>query len=383
MRPGHTAPMLLVLALRWLAFGWMLLLALLGGQVQRPVEAGVALVVTGCWTAWLTLAAVRRTELVLVADLAVAVALILVYGHVYPANALLTSHPSFMGAYPTAAVAACGVAYRMRGGAAAGALLGLSLPFAYATNDVALADVSFLQVLAMLGWGLSYVLLGSAVGAAAAQVDALRGQAARSSERAARMAERQRLAAQIHDDVLQQLGRLRARIGELSDDPGLDAVAEGIARQEHALRDLARHDPTPPPQGSTSLRDRLTALAERLTEVPVRLIASGTVVLPCDVVDEIGAAVRELLTNVVKHAQARQVWLTVVDDGTEVVVSVRDNGVGFAPDDGTDGLGLRLSVRARVERLAGRAHVRSRPGHGTEVELRVPVGARRTRGGAG
>jgi signal transduction histidine kinase len=80
-----------------------------------------------------------------------------------------------------------------------------------------------------------------------------------------------------------------------------------------------------------------------------------------------------LLTNVGKHARARQVWLTVVHDGVDVMVSVRDDGVGFEPEQETRGLGLRLSVRARVARLAGRTRIRSRPGRGTEVELRVPA----------
>ncbi|HWO60733.1 MAG TPA: ATP-binding protein [Umezawaea sp.] len=372
-RLRHPAPMLLVLALRWLAFGWMLVVAVLSGQIQRPIEAGVVLFATGCWTAWLTLAAVRRMGWVLAADLGMAVVLIVVYGHVYPPDAMLTDHPSFMGAYPTAAVAACGVVHRLPGGAAAGALLGLVLPFAYAANEVALASLSFLQLLTMIAWGLSYVLLGGAVGVAAGQLDGLHRQLARSGEQAARLAERQRLVARIHDDVLQHFARLRARIGELSDGPALSAVAEGIARQETVLRDLALSGPTTSQPGSVSLRDRLAGLAERHEGIPVRLVASGPVRLPGDVVDEIGAVVAELLTNVVKHARARRVWLTILHDGEHVVVSVRDDGVGFVPERETDGLGLRLSVHARVDRLAGRTRIRSGPGRGTEVELRVPV----------
>lgn len=365
--------MLLVLALRWLAFGWMLVVALLSGQVQRPVEAGVALLVTGGWTAWLTLAAVRRMGRVLAVDLGMAIALLVVYGHVYPANALLTSTSSFMGAYPTAAVAAWGVVHRLRGGAVAGASLALTLPIAYTANEVGLADLSFPQVLTMVGWGLSYVLLGSAVGVAAGQLDGLHRQVERAGTRAARMAERERLAAHIHDDVLQHLGRLRARLGELSDGAALNAIAEGIARQEAALRDLARSDPSPSPPGVASLRDRLAALVAQQDDIPVRLIASGPVWLPGETVNELGAAVAELLTNVVKHAQAQRVWLTVLHDGVEVMVSVRDDGIGFDPDQETGGLGLRFSVRARVTRLAGQTRIRSRAGRGSEVELRVPA----------
>jgi signal transduction histidine kinase len=369
----HPAPMLLVLALRWLAFAWMLVVALLSGQIQRPVPAGIALLATGCWTVWLTLASARRTHLVLAVDLTVAIALILVYGHVYPANALLTDHPSFMGAYPAAPVAACGVVHRVRGGVVAGLVLGATLPFAYAANEVPLAELSFLQLLTMAGWGLSYVLLGGAVGVAAGQLDALQGQVARSGELAARLAERERLAAHIHDDVLQQLGRLRARLREMSDEPAVAAVAEGIAQQEAALRDLARSDPRPSPPGSVSLRGRLAKLAAERDEVPVRLVASGPVWLPGSVADELAAAVAELLTNVVKHARARRVWLTVLHDGGEIVVSVRDDGVGFDPAREDGGLGLRLSVRGRVERLGGQARIRGQLGRGTEVELRIPA----------
>ncbi|MEV1116321.1 ATP-binding protein [Actinosynnema sp. NPDC049800] len=373
---GHPAPMLLVLTLRWLAFGWMLVVALLSGQIQRPVEAGLALLAAGCWTLWLTVAAVRRIGRVLAVDLGVAMALVVASGYVHPPHALLTNHPTFTGAYPAAAVAACAVVHRLRGGIAAGAVLGLTLPVAYAANGVTPAGLSFLQVLTMTGWGLSYVLLGGVVGAVAGQVDLLHRQAVRSGEQAARTTERERLAARIHDDVLQDLGRLRARIGDLGAGPALAAVAEGIARQEAALRGLARSDPGPAPPGpnaTASLRDRLAELAGRHGELPVRLVASGPVRLPPDVVEEIVAAVRELLTNVDKHARAHRVWLTVLHERRHVTVTVRDNGVGFAPDLDTGGLGLRVSVGARVERLAGQVRIRSSPGHGTEVELRVPT----------
>lgn len=368
--------MLLVLTLRWVAFGWMLVVALLSGQVQRPVEAGLALLGTGCWTAWLTVAAVRRIGRVLTVDMGVAMALVVVSGHVHPPHALLTNHPTFMGAYPAAAVAACAVVHRLRGGIGAGAVLGLTLPVAYAANGVPPTGLSFLQVLTMVGWGLSYVLLGGVVGAVAGQVDLLYRQAVHSREQAARTTERQRLAARIHDDVLQDLGRLRARIGDLATGSALAAVAEGIARQEAALRGLARSEPSPPPpdpHATASLRDRLAELAERHPELPVRLVASGPVRLPADVVDEIAAAVGELLTNVGKHARAHRVWLTVLHERRHVTVTVRDNGVGFAPDAGAAGLGLRVSVEARVARLAGRVRLRSSPGHGTEVELCLPL----------
>lgn len=375
--PRHPAPMLLVLALRWLAFGWLLVLALISGQVQAPVLASVAMAAVAGWTVWLTVAAVRRMTAVLALDLAIAVALTVVGGAVYPPHAMLTNHPSFVGAYPTAAVAAWAVNYRIRGGVLAGAVLGAALPVGYIANGDPPPSLSYLQVLAMVGWALSYVLLGGTVGAAAGQLERLRRQVGRGREHAARMAERQQIMARIHDEVLQQLGQLRGRLRELAEDTGgvaVAGIAEGIARQEAALRDLERPDPTSP-AGQVCLRDRLAVVAAHQVELAVRLVASGPVWLPEDIAGEVEAAVRELLTNVAKHARARRVWLTVLQEDSHVTVSVRDDGVGFVPGPGSpEGLGLRLSVRARVDRLGGEVLIHSRPGSGTDVELHIPVG---------
>jgi signal transduction histidine kinase len=58
------------------------------------------------------------------------------------------------------------------------------------------------------------------------------------------------------------------------------------------------------------------------------------------------------------------------------MIFVRDDGVGFEFDSDSlhraGRLGLRVSVRSRIERIGGKVTVRSRPGHGTEIELWVP-----------
>jgi len=94
-------------------------------------------------------------------------------------------------------------------------------------------------------------------------------------------------------------------------------------------------------------------------------------------VDELAAAVRQALDNVAEHARASRVSLFADADEDAVVVAVRDDGVGFEYDEPSlaaqGKIGLLKSMKGRVEQLGGTMRVDSRPGGGTEVELRVPI----------
>jgi signal transduction histidine kinase len=81
---------------------------------------------------------------------------------------------------------------------------------------------------------------------------------------------------------------------------------------------------------------------------------------------------RELLSNVGRHAHARQAWVTVRIDGGQLLLLVRDDGVGT---DGTNpGTGTR-TIRERAERLHGTVTVSSQAGAGTTVQWMVPLQA--------
>jgi signal transduction histidine kinase len=89
-------------------------------------------------------------------------------------------------------------------------------------------------------------------------------------------------------------------------------------------------------------------------------------------------AVRELLVNVVKHAQAHNVTVSTRRVGNEIRVSVNDDGVGFdisqtgSHDYKTGGFGL-FSIRERLGHIGGRLEVESKPGVGTRVTLTAPI----------
>jgi signal transduction histidine kinase len=80
--------------------------------------------------------------------------------------------------------------------------------------------------------------------------------------------------------------------------------------------------------------------------------------------------VQETMTNAIRHAAARNLWIEVAREAGEVRVRARDDGrgaVGLRPGNGL------LGMRERVEQVGGRLELESRPGHGFEVRARLPA----------
>jgi signal transduction histidine kinase len=93
-----------------------------------------------------------------------------------------------------------------------------------------------------------------------------------------------------------------------------------------------------------------------------------------DIADQFLAVLRESLSNVIRHAGATAVEVTVTADNKELVLVVADNGVGVDPDaPPPSGFGLR-NMGARAASLKGTCQVRPNDPHGTIVEWRVPFG---------
>ena len=87
---------------------------------------------------------------------------------------------------------------------------------------------------------------------------------------------------------------------------------------------------------------------------------------------------QEALTNVLRHAQARHVWVELQQGEDQVDLDIRDDGVGFDAEASRSGaergetFGL-LGIQERVELLGGRVDIRSRPGQGTSIHITFPM----------
>ena len=199
--------------------------------------------------------------------------------------------------------------------------------------------------------------------------------------------ERQRMAREIHDTIAQSLAGIVTQLQATKDRPDDDQLRARIARATELARDsLAEarrsvHDLAPAPLSETTLAQAVHALVEvwAVDHVAKADLAVTGEVRPLH--PEVEATVlrvtQEALANVAKHARAQRVGVTLsyVDD--EVILDVRDDGVGFSADHtpGPRSFGLR-GMRQRTERLAGALDVETEPGHGTAISMRLPALAR-------
>jgi signal transduction histidine kinase len=83
-------------------------------------------------------------------------------------------------------------------------------------------------------------------------------------------------------------------------------------------------------------------------------------------------ACREVLNNVVRHAQASEVQLRMKVDGRMLTIGLADDGRGFLPDGADDGEGLE-NLRRRLAESGGTCEIISRPGQGTTVTFTIPL----------
>ncbi|MER7573164.1 DUF5931 domain-containing protein [Streptomyces sp. NPDC126514] len=217
---------------------------------------------------------------------------------------------------------------------------------------------------------------------------------ARALEIEAATRERERLARDIHDSVLQVLAMVQRRGAVI----GGEAAELGrlAGEQEVALRTLVSGgltpvsrvsenaaegalvravDEEPDADGPLDLRALLAPYAGSRTSLAE---PGAPVVLPPAAARELAAAVGAALDNVREHAgeQARA-WILVEDEPDAVIVTVRDDGPGIpegrlAQAEGEGRLGVALSIRGRLRDIGGSAELISVPGQGTEVELKVP-----------
>ncbi|WP_341268002.1 MacS family sensor histidine kinase [Gordonia malaquae] len=220
------------------------------------------------------------------------------------------------------------------------------------------------------------VSAAAAVGMAASRARTVHGELVSAIALAARSAERDRLSREVHDGVLQVLALMAKRGREIGGDAA--ELAELAAEQERRLRTLIADEPDSPNALAPSSRDLAAALRSSVAHRAQVSAPADPVTVDAHIADELLAAVDNILDNVAHHAgPGAEAFILLEDLGDEVIVSVRDDGVGIpdgrlAAAEAEGRLGISQSVIGRVEALGGTARLESAPDAGTEWELSAP-----------
>ena len=198
--------------------------------------------------------------------------------------------------------------------------------------------------------------------------------------------ERQRLAQELHDSVVQSLYSMALyadaagrALGSGKQDVTVSHLRELRETARSAMYDMRLlifelHPPALEQDGLvTALRVRLAAV-EAQAGVRTELKVEGERRLPIAIEQELYRIAQEALNNMMKHSLAEHVTLKVQFDDENVCLQIRDDGVGFDPRSVADGGGMGLrSFAARAAKVGGQVTVDSQPGQGTTVTVHVPI----------
>jgi signal transduction histidine kinase len=329
--------------------------------------------VLGLMTVWTVLTSLRyadpagRTAGWLGADLVVTA------GFLFSTAALQYTAALHGGVMPVTATWVAGpvLAWAVRYGRRAGAVAAVVL----SAGDFTLRGDAFTAALnGMVLLFLAGVVVGH-LARLAAQVEAER-QRAIGVEAASR--ERERLARDIHDSVLQVLALVQRRGAEAGGEAA--EIGRLAGQQEAALRVLVGGDRPDRMPLAAELADLRALLAATGTEKVSVGTPAQAVRMKRDEAEELTSAVRAALDNVRRHCgDGVRAWVLLEDEPGAVTVTVRDDGPGMAPGRLAEAaaagrLGVSQAISGRLRDLGGSAEIRSAPGEGTEVILRVPRG---------
>jgi two-component system, NarL family, sensor histidine kinase DevS len=202
------------------------------------------------------------------------------------------------------------------------------------------------------------------------------------AQRLALFEDRDRIARDLHDLVIQRLFAtgmsLQGTVALVSDSEVAHRVERSIDALDETIRDIrsaifslqSRGDADPP-----ALRSRLLSVVEEMTgplgfAPTLRLAGPLDSAVPDGSADQVLAALREGLANAAKHARASRVDVSV-EAGRDLVLTVRDNGVGL-PGNSSRRSGL-ANLSERAAETGGTMRVAAADGGGTALEWRVPL----------
>jgi PAS domain S-box-containing protein len=199
--------------------------------------------------------------------------------------------------------------------------------------------------------------------------------------------ERRHLARELHDEIGQVLSAISVNLHTIKgvcDAAASARIEESIHIVDQATQQVHNFSLDLRPSMldhlglAATVRWYADRQAQRVGFAVHFAVESSVARLPGDLEIACYRVVQETLTNVARHAHARHVWIELRQGDDELVLAIRDDGVGFEPDIARhraargESFGL-LGIQERIELLGGRAVIRSQPGEGTTIRAWFPI----------
>lgn len=199
--------------------------------------------------------------------------------------------------------------------------------------------------------------------------------------------ERQRIASDLHDGVGQMMSAAKINLSNISEHISF-ASNDEKTRFDNAVKLVddsctevraVSHNIMPNALLRNSLAAAVRSFINKISEqvIKINLYTEGL----NERIDEnaevmLYRVVQECINNVIKHAKANTLDISLIRDGNEISVTIEDNGIGFDTSNKKvfDGVGLK-SIRSRVDYLKGTVEWDSRAGKGTVVSILIPLKA--------
>ena len=221
-------------------------------------------------------------------------------------------------------------------------------------------------------------MLASFADQAALSLD--RAQAVADREELAVVSDRERIARDLHDVVIQRLFATGVRldaIAMMAEDPAIvTGLDQAVTDLDLTIKDIRGSIFDLQHRGGISLRAEIRALGREYAPLlgfapVVRTAGPVDTAVPAAVRSEVLPVLRELVSNIARHAGAGHATIEVMVDDRELAVTVRDDGVGLSDDRTESGLG---NVRRRAVKLGGELEITAAEPRGTTLVGRVPIG---------
>lgn len=201
--------------------------------------------------------------------------------------------------------------------------------------------------------------------------------------RVALQADRERIALDLHDSIIQDLFAvglsLQACSGQVESAPDVvrARLGEAVDRLDATILALRRyifdlHPPVWVKRGiGASLEDLLDSLSEPYEQAIELDVDPSVDTLTSGIAEHVTAVVKEAASNALRHAGATRISVRLTQSRGQTKLTIEDNGIGFEPDGDHGGMGLG-NIARRVQAGRGTFKVTSAPGEGTRIEVNFP-----------